>query len=235
MKKIDQIRQQEIAKKEALFKFQLNRKLSYYFVFTNAIAFRNFWAPQMMKRQYRVRYYQYAPALSINMAWGGARTLGKTDELVFSMTQNAIIHKAKESLLTAFRKVHIKKPLEDLIAYLVNVPYLRKFFKGDADKTLHNSVVRTPIYSIKFKNGHEIKGISIGEDPAAVMIQGSHPHFRYMDEGQTYPEASWVKFQSTQAPEGSVDRYFGTVDGRLYTPFYLILHKLSKFKGGKAE
>jgi hypothetical protein len=48
---------------------------------------------------------------------------------------------------------------------------------------------------------------------------------------QTYPDASWVKFQSTQAPEGSVDRYYGTKDGRRNSPFFLINNTLSKFKG----
>ncbi len=233
MKRIEKIKEKELSRIEDLRKKQAERKLVYYFIFSNPIAFRDFWAPRMVKRYYKTRFYQYAPALSKNMSWGGARTLGKTDELVFSMIFNAIRSKMKESLLTAFRRIHVKKPLESVIGFIMNVPYLRKFFRGDADTTLKGSVTRTPIYSIRFKNGHEIKGISIGEDPAAVMIQGTHPDFRYMDEGQTYPEASWVKFQSTQSPLGSIDRYFGTVDGRLNTPFFLINHKLSKFKGNR--
>lgn len=383
MSRTEKILSEEEIRKDEILQQGLKRKLCYFFVFNNAIAFRDLWAPKMKKKYYKTRFYQYAPALSNDLTWGGARTIGKSDDLVFSLIGIALKFKNKKSLLTAFRKIHVKDRLEDLISSLVNEPYLRKFFHGDADKSLRDSVVRTPIYHIKFKNGHEIKGISVGDDPAAVMIQGEHPNFRMIEECipgetlvtlentqqksikeivekkeeckvlswngkkleskrivnffereakelleftavrsqpgkkkehfkfrcttdhkiltlkgytkaseldikyfedeifllvkknqkekclwineiktikkiqgnfkvydievednhnffannflvsncQSYPEASWIKFQSTQAPEGSVDRYYGTRDGRMNTPFHLINHKLSKFKG----
>ena len=231
MKRLENIEKKEAEQKKKLFEKQMSRKLCYYFIFSNQIAFRDFWVPKMKKGIYKLRFYQYAPALCDNLAWGGARTVGKSDDCVFSILFKALREKRKETLLTAFRKIHVRERLEDLIGSVLNSPYLRKFFKGDADRSLRDAVLRSPIYSIRFKNGHEIKGVSTGDDPSAVMIQSFHPHNRFIDETQTYPEASWVKFQSTQAPEGSVDRYYGVQDGRVNSPFYLILNKLSKFKG----
>ena len=182
MKRLENIEKKEVEHKKRLFEKQLRRKLCYYFIFSNQIAFRDFWVPRMKKERYKLRFYQYAPALCDNLAWGGARTVGKSDDCVFSILFKALREKGKETLLTAFRKIHVRERLEDLIGSVLNSPYLRKFFKGDADRSLHNAVLRSPIYSIKFKNGHEIKGVSTGDDPSAVMIQSFHPHNRFIDE-----------------------------------------------------
>jgi hypothetical protein len=182
MNRTERILNEEEIRKNEILQLGLRRKLCYFFVFNNTVTFRDFWAPRMKKKFYKTRFYQYAPALSNDLTWGGARTIGKSDDLVFSLINIALRFKNKKTLLTAFRKIHVKDRLEDLISSLVNEPYLRKFFHGDADKSLRDSVVRTPIYHIKFKNGHEIKGISVGDDPAAVMIQGEHPNFRMIEE-----------------------------------------------------
>ena len=182
MKLSEIIKNKEVKKKADILSSQMDRKLCYYFVFSNPIAFRDYWAPEIKKMKYKTRFYQYGPALSIDVSWGGARTLGKSDELVFSMIYNCIRSKMKSSLLTAFRKIHVKDRMEALISGIMNSLYLRKLLKGNADKSLHGAVSRTPGYTVNFKNGHELKGISIGDDPAAVMIQGSHPHYRYIEE-----------------------------------------------------
>jgi hypothetical protein len=87
------------------------------------------------------------------------------------------------------------------------------------------------LYRCKIKKIKKIYGESKVYD---IEVEGNHNFFAnnfLVSNCQSYPESSWVKFQSTQAPEGSVDRYYGTRDGRMNTPFYLINHKLSKFKG----
>jgi len=181
-KRLENIKKKEVERKKELIDKQMSRKFCYCFIFSNQIAFRDFWVPRMKKETYKLRFYQYAPALCDNLAWGGARTVGKSDDCVFSILFKALREKGKETLLTAFRKIHVRERLEDLIGSVLNSPYLRKFFKGDADRSLHNAVLRSPIYSIKFKNGHEIKGVSTGDDPSAVMIQSFHPHNRFIDE-----------------------------------------------------
>jgi len=182
VKRLENIEKKEAEQKKKLFEKQMSRKLCYYFIFSNQIAFRDFWVPKMKKGIYKLRFYQYAPALCDNLAWGGARTVGKSDDCVFSILFKALREKRKETLLTAFRKIHVRERLEDLIGSVLNSPYLRKFFKGDADRSLRDAVLRSPIYSIRFKNGHEIKGVSTGDDPSAVMIQSFHPHNRFIDE-----------------------------------------------------
>jgi len=153
----------------------IEQKLGLYFVFHHKIAFRDFFIPQATGKVFYTYYYQYAPALCDELVWAGARGTGKSFDLEFSIMQNPYLYPGEETFLTAFRKTHVKDRLEKVITYLANVPYLRSFLKGDTSVSLREAVTRTPIYSIRFKNNHEICGISTGEDPQAVMIQGHHP------------------------------------------------------------
>lgn len=208
----------------------IDKKLGLYFIFHHRVAFRDFFIPQALGKPFRTHYYQVPPALCDELVWAGARGTGKSWDLEFSIMQNPFLYPGEETFLTAYRKTHIKDRLEKVITYLNAVPYLRRFFKGDSETSLRESVTRSPIYSIRFKNKHEICGISTGDDPQAVVISGHHPFLRYIEEGQFYTADAWVQYQNTQAPGGSIDRYYGVSNGRLDSPFYIITHKLKKFK-----
>jgi len=96
------------------------------------------------------------------------------------------------------------------------------------EKNLINS---KKLYKCKIKKIKKIEGLHKVYD---LEVADNHNYFAdgiLVSNCQTYPDSAWVKFQSTQAQEGSIDRYFGTVDGRLYSPFHLINHRLIKFKG----
>ncbi len=153
----------------------IDKKLCLYFVFHHKIAFRDFFVPQAMGKPFRSHYYQIPPALCDEMVWAGARGTGKSYDLEFSIMQNPFLYPGEETFLTAYRRTHIKDRLEKVILYLSSVPYLRKFFKGDSTTSLRESVTRSPIYSIRFKNKHEICGVSTGDDPQAVSVSGHHP------------------------------------------------------------
>lgn len=209
--------------------FNKDQILGLYFLFHNPIAFRDRYLPNMLHLPYKTRYYQYAPALCDDLIWGGARTIGKSLDMNITIIQKAILVSNAESLVSAYRRTHIKDRLEDVISYMMADDLLRRFFKGNADKSLKDSVSRTPIYTIKLRNNHVITGISVGDDPNCVAIQGHHPQIRYIEETQTYPKPAWLKFQNTQAPEGSVDRFYGVPDGRIDTPFRELDTKVKKF------
>lgn len=211
----------------------IERKLCLYFIFHNKIAFRDFFIPQATGKIFYAYYYQIPPALCDEIAWAGARGTGKSFDLEFSIMQNPFLYPGEETFLTAYRRTHVKDRLEKVISYISNVPYLRRFLYGDTSTSLREAVTRTPIYSIRFKNKHEICGISTGDDPQAVAVQGHHPNHRFLEESQFYTSDAWSKYQSTQAPEGSIDRYYGISSGVLDSPFYEITHRLKKFKNKK--
>lgn len=211
----------------------IDKKLCLYFIFQNSIAFRDFFVPKAFNKPYYTYYYQYAPALSKELCWAGARGTGKSLDLEFKIDQSPFKYPGEETLLTSYRKTHIKDRLEKVIGFFANIPYLRRFLQGDTSKSLKSAVTRTPIYSIRFKNGHEITGISTGDDPQAVAIQGHHPKLRFLEEGQVFQSDAWMKFQNTQALDGSFDCFYGIPNGRLDSPFFEITHKLKKFKNRK--
>ncbi len=153
----------------------IDKKLCLYFVFHHRVAFRDFFVPQALGKPFRTHYYQVPPALCDELVWAGARGTGKSWDLEFSIMQNPFLYPGEETFLTAYRKTHIKDRLEKVITYLNAIPYLRRFFKGDSETSLRESVTRSPIYSIRFKNKHEICGISVGDDPQAVSVSGHHP------------------------------------------------------------
>jgi len=206
------------------------KRLLNHFLMNDPIMFRDRYIGIATGKYYKTRLYQIAPALVDDLVCLGGRSVGKSYDLEFSITQTALNHPNDESLLTAFRKTHIKDRLENVISYFHNVPYFKLFYKGSG-RTAKASVSRTPIYQISLRNGHTIVGISIGDDPNAVMIQGHHPQWRYGEEFQFYPAPAWVKWQSTVDPKGTVDRYYGTVDGRIGSPFRKLDTTIDKFKG----
>ena len=208
---------------------KIRRALAYYIIMKHNIEFRNFFAPTAWGKPFKVRYYQYIYTLAMECVVYGGRSFGKSITLEMDMLQNALNIYNEESLLTTFRRMHVKDRFEKVITYLQKVPYFRKFLKGDGDKSTKDSITRTPFYDIHLRNGHSLKGISVGDDPLAVSIQGTHPVRRYIDETQMFPKDAWVKFQSTRDPKGSYDKYYGCCDGRISTPYYE-LEKSRKFR-----
>jgi hypothetical protein len=208
---------------------EIKRALAYYIVMKHQIEFENFFGPIAWQKPFKVRYYQYGYTIADDCVVYGGRSFGKSITLEFNMAQNAINIYNEESLLTTFRRMHIKDRFEKVISYFTRIPYFRKFLKGAGDKSTKESITRTPFYDIHLRNGHSLKGISVGDDPLAVAIQGTHPVRRYIDETQMFPREAWVKFQSTRDPKGSNDKYFGCCDGRITTPYYE-LEKSRKFK-----
>jgi len=215
-----------------LRKSSIEQKLCLYFIFHHKIAFRDFFIPQATGKIFYAYYYQIPQALWDEIAWAGARGTGKSFDLEFTLLQIPFhpLAPSEETVVTAYRKTHIKDRLERVISYFANTPYLRRFLYGDNITSLKESVTRTPIYRIQFKNKHEIFGISVGDDPQAVAIAGKHPKFRLGDEMQFYTTPAWLVYQNTQHPSGSLDRYYGVSSGIIGEPFDEILHHLKKFK-----
>ncbi len=149
--------------------------LAYYVIFKNRVMFRDFWLPRAWGRYYKTRYYQYPPALCDDVAVFGGRSCGKSVDLEGTIVQTALNEPSQESVVTAFRRLHVRDRLEKVISFLYNVKYWRKFLLGDAEKSLKTSVRRSPTYEIKLKNRHTIYGISTGDDPLCVNLMGSHP------------------------------------------------------------
>jgi len=153
----------------------IDKKLCLYFIFQNPIAFRDFFVPQAFHKPFYTYYYQYPQALMEEVVWAGARSTGKSLDMEFKLCERPFKYPAEEQLVTAYRRTHIKDRLEKVISFFASIPYLRRFLYGDTSKSLKSAVTRTPIYSIRFKNGAEISGISCGDDAQAVMMLGKHP------------------------------------------------------------
>ena len=153
----------------------IEQKLCLYFIFKNPIAFRDFFIPQAIGKTFYTYYYQIPPALCDELVWAGARGTGKSFDLEFSLLQVPFSNPGTESVVAAYRRTHVKDRLEKVISYLAAVPYLRSFLLGDSMTSLRESVSRSPTYYIKFKNKHEMFGLSTGDDPQAVNLQGKHP------------------------------------------------------------
>ena len=206
----------------------INKKLCFFFLFKNPIAFRDHFLPQAWGKPYITRYYQIPLALVHDALVCSGRSWGKSIDLEASAAQAAINEYNSESLITSFRRTHIKDRCEAIINYFERVPYFRHFLHPHA-RTSKQAINRTPIYEIRFANGHVLWGISVGDDPLAVNIQGKHPKFRYMEEAQSYPMTAWQKFQGTADPKGTIDKFVGVPDGRTDTPFRSMDTKLERF------
>ena len=212
---------------------EIRLALAYYILFKHPIVFNDFFLPKAWGgKPYKTRLYQFGYCVADECVVVGGRSFGKSILLEASMAQNAINDYNEESLLTTFRRMHVKDRFEKVISYFTLIPYLRKFLRGKGTTT-RESITRTPFYDIHLRNGHSLKGISVGDDPLAVAIQGTHPSRRYVDEMQTYPSEAWVKFQSTRDPRGSKDKFMGCADGRQHTPYFNLDTKVSRFKNKK--
>ena len=207
-----------------------NQALCLYFIFHHQVAFQDFFMPIGTRRFFKTRFYQYAFSLAETGVLLGGRAFGKSICLNARIMRGTTIYRGVESLLTAFRRTHVRDRIEDVISYILNIPYLRQFLAGDPDRTTKGSITRTPIYSVKFKNGHILTGISVGDDPNSVMIQGHHPLLKYGDEMAWYPRPAWTKFQETADPKGTIDFFTGCKDGKLDTPFRQMDGRIEKYR-----
>ncbi len=202
----------------------MHRELNLYAIFHNSILFRDFFVPTAWSGQYyRTRYYQYPMALADDAVVLGGRSTGKSIDLEFQEIQDCLNDYNQESLVTAFRSLHIKARLEKIISFFYKVPYFNEFL------TPH-PVSRAPIYELRLKNGHTLYGISVGDDPQCVNIQGKHPTKRKGEEFSFYPQAAFIKLQEAADPRGTIDRFGGVVDGRSETPFRKLDTKINRFK-----
>lgn len=193
---------------------QLTEQLAYYFIFNHAVAFRDFFIPRGWgkKVEYKTRYYQMPPALSKTKVLKTGRGIGKSLDIEFSLLQMALLKPNEETVLSSFRRVHIKDRCESIIRYCLQEPYLHRFIHW-------RRINRTPIYSISFVNGHTIYGASVGDDPNATAIIGKHPSTRAVDEMQVFPKAAWIQFNEARAESGSDDIYVGVPNGIIGMPF----------------
>ena len=199
--------------------FTEEEALCVHYLFENSIAFNDYFIPQAWKSDtYLTRYYQYPIVLAEDAVIVGGRSWGKSITLESAVVQVMLKGKNVQSVLTAFRRLHIRDREEKIISYFENVPYFKMFLQGKKH-TIRESLVRSPIYMITLLNGHIHYGISIGDDPLAINIQGTHPSYRFGEEFQFYPRQAWIKFLAARDPKGSVDKFIGVADGRSDTPY----------------
>ena len=100
-----------------MYKFTTEDALCIYFTFTNVVAFRDTFMSEAWGKYYKTRFYQYPPALSDDATVLGGRAWGKSIGLEADMLQKMITQGNCESLLTAFRKVHVRYREEKVISY----------------------------------------------------------------------------------------------------------------------
>ena len=196
------------------------KKASYYFVFKNPIAFREYWLPDFKAGFTHIRFYQYPHALLDNLCEMDGRGTGKTEiGLIPDICQAAFLYPKDEGVLTTYRQQHVSKPLDDVFSWFKNHYYWKHFLEYS---------VKTPTYKMKMKNGFQFYGICVGDSKQAEAIQGVHCCIRFIDEFQQYPDAAWQQFMGTASEKGAsytIDKYTGVPDGRRDSPAW----KVSQF------
>jgi len=144
----------------------------------------------------------------------GGRSFGKSASVLEPrIIQNIWKYPDEETVLSSFRKMHIKDRAESCLSIINYNPFLSAFI---------NRTRRDPHYEVTFKHNHLFHGISVGDDPLALSIQGKHPVCKYIEETQAYPLNAFKQWQSTADPKGCHELYCGVVDGRIDTPFHLL-------------
>lgn len=192
----------------------ISRALSLYFVIHNQVAFtEHFIKKAWRKKKVKCRFFHMPAMLSEDAVVLGGRSHGKSFAILEPRLTAALFrsdYADEEIVLSAFRRLHVKDRMENVISILYKIPYFKAFI-------LH--VRRQPNYEIKATTGVTIHGISVGDDPTAISIQGKHPVMKIIEEGQSYTMNAWKQWQSTVHPEGCKELYCGVVDGRVDTPF----------------
>lgn len=139
------------------------------------------------------------------------------------LVRHAIARAGEETVLTAFRKIHIRDRMERMIDYIVGIPFFRQFF--------YSRIVRSPVYEVRLQNGHITYGIPVGEDVEAKQSQGKHASLLAIEEAHQYAERAYMKLNGARDPRGSRMLMIGVPDGRLETPFRLADTEYDSFKG----
>lgn len=188
--------------------------LAFHFIWNHPVAFRDFFIPQAWNRKmpYKTRLYQQPIALAKTKIEKTGRGIGKSIDLEMSILHMALLKPGEETIISSFRRVHIKDRCEAIIKYYLNIPYLRNFVDW-------RHLNRTPVYTIPLVNGNTIYGASVGDDPNAVAIIGKHPSTRAIDEMEVFPREAWVQFIEARAERGSDDIFVGVPNGIIGMPF----------------
>ncbi|GAI47975.1 unnamed protein product, partial [marine sediment metagenome] len=98
----------------------MHRELALWAIFHNSVLFRDFFVPVAWgEKYYHTRYYQYPAALAEDAVELGGRSTGKSIDLEFQEIQDDINDYDQESLITAFRSLHIKARLEKIIFLII--------------------------------------------------------------------------------------------------------------------
>jgi hypothetical protein len=193
---------------------KIDDKLIYYALFHDKYCFRNFWRPVAQREAgYETYHWQYPEALSDELVYVAGRGVGKSIGTECWFTQQMLIRRMQEGLMTSFRSLHMHDRFEAIIAFFYEIKYFRYFLEGKYP------IKRQPMYQINLKNGVVAYGISIGDDPQAVNMTGKHPSFRVIEEAQQYPKFAFIQFQGAVSPNGSVDRAIGVPNGMIDSVF----------------
>lgn len=203
---------------------RLSKQVALRYVMRHPIAFREYFVPQVSRRRYWGRY-TFSPVLMSLDQGDTALMSGRASGKSFAgiepeLVRQSIARAGEETLITSLRRIHIVDRMERVIDYFETIPLLRLY---------RERVVRSPSYTIMLRTGHNLYGISTGDDPEARMAQGKHVSTLVVEEAQQYPDRAWLKLQGAKDPRGCRVLMAGVPDGRLDTPFRRADGKLASF------
>lgn len=204
----------------------LKRKLALHFVLHHTPTFADFFGPVGMGRFCKTRLYQKPAMLSTDGALQGGRRWGKTFIFIWKSVQGIFIFPHSQQLITTLRQVHRDNIWIEVEKIIEGVRIFREYLLTGKKK---GSIIYQPINHAKFKNGHDLFGIGVGDDPHAAQIKGKSPKQIFVDEAQLYPQRAATGLASTMDPSGCNVWWGGVVDGRRDTPFYAVLEKSTRF------
>jgi hypothetical protein len=205
----------------------ISRALCLQYVMRDPIAFREYWTKKATKRPFTWRYYMSPVTMAAaqgDTALYAGRGSGKSlSVLEPELVRHAINRPGEETLLTSFRKTHIRERMERAIDYILQIKFFSVFF--------YQRIVRSPIYEVRLSNGHVLYGVSVGEDAEAKQAQGKHASLIALEEAQQYAERPYMKINGGRDPRGSRTLMIGVPDGRVETPFRLADTEYDSFIG----
>ena len=193
----------------------LSKQLCLRYIMKHPVGFREFWVPQVSKRPYWGRYAFLPIILSLDLGdalLAAGRGGGKSYSVLEpELVRAAINAPGEETMISTFRKEHVKDRMERVIEYFEMIPLFRSLYL--------KRVLRSPTYHIQLHNSHNLYGISVGDDPEAKMAQGKHVSRLIIEEAHQYPERAWMKIQGAKDPRGCKTLMAGVPDGQIDTPF----------------
>lgn len=209
---------------------RLSKVLALRYVLRHPVAFREYFVPKVSKRPYWGRYAFLPILLSLDKGdalFAAGRGSGKSFAVLEpELVRRALKGKGEETLLTTFRRVHVVDRMERAIDYFETVPILRLY---------HRRTNRSPVYHVQTKTGHNLYGISVGDDPEARMAQGKHASTIIIEEAHQYPDRAYKKLQGAKDPRGCNVLMAGVPDGQINTPFRDADKKYDSFEGRRVH